>query len=112
MTGALLKAGDERDVVVRFVKPFGLFVESDPDVRGARPRYHCRGRDDAGERNTFTSPALAGPGHLPRFPHRTWPDPFPAHSGPPPAPVGAPGGLTSKAPLGNVYFPFMRTFTP
>ncbi|MBY8874193.1 S1 RNA-binding domain-containing protein [Micromonospora sp. PLK6-60] len=34
MTGTLLTAGDEVDVVVTSVKPFGLFVESDTGVHG------------------------------------------------------------------------------
>ncbi|MBB6549660.1 hypothetical protein [Nonomuraea rubra] len=34
MTGTLLNAGDEIEVVVTFAKPFGLFVESDSGVRG------------------------------------------------------------------------------
>jgi hypothetical protein len=34
MTGTLLNAGDEIDVVVTSVKPFALFVESDSGARG------------------------------------------------------------------------------
>ncbi|MCP2356500.1 ribosomal protein S1 [Nonomuraea thailandensis] len=34
MTGNLPNAGDEVDVVVRSVKPFGLLVESDSGVQG------------------------------------------------------------------------------
>ncbi|WP_030457152.1 hypothetical protein [Herbidospora cretacea] len=34
MTGTLLNAGDEIDVVVTSAKPFGLFVESDSGVPG------------------------------------------------------------------------------
>lgn len=34
MTGTLLKAGDEIDVVVTFAKPFGLLVETDTGVPG------------------------------------------------------------------------------
>ncbi|MDX3105853.1 hypothetical protein [Nonomuraea angiospora] len=34
MTGTLLNAGDEVDVVVTSAKPFGLFVESDSGVQG------------------------------------------------------------------------------
>jgi ribosomal protein S1 len=34
MTGTLLNAGDEIDVVVISAKPFGLFVESDSGLPG------------------------------------------------------------------------------
>ncbi|MBE1584042.1 hypothetical protein ACFPOI_28660 [Nonomuraea angiospora] len=34
MTGTLLNAGDELDVVVTSAKPFGLFIESDSGVPG------------------------------------------------------------------------------
>jgi ribosomal protein S1 len=34
MIGALLRAGDEVDVVVRSAKPFGLLVESGSGVHG------------------------------------------------------------------------------
>lgn len=34
MAGTLLKAGDEIDVVVTSVKPFGLFVQSASGVQG------------------------------------------------------------------------------
>lgn len=34
MTGTLLKAGDEIDVLVTSAKPFGLLVESDSGVHG------------------------------------------------------------------------------
>jgi ribosomal protein S1 len=34
MTGNLLKPGDEFDVVVMSVRPFGLLVESDSGVHG------------------------------------------------------------------------------
>ncbi|MEU6715005.1 hypothetical protein ABZ897_26375 [Nonomuraea sp. NPDC046802] len=34
MTGTLLKAGDEVDVLVKSAKPFGLLVESDSGVHG------------------------------------------------------------------------------
>ncbi|MEV6210136.1 hypothetical protein [Kitasatospora sp. NPDC051914] len=34
MSGTLLNAGDEVDVVVKSAKPFGLFVESDSGVQG------------------------------------------------------------------------------